>query len=616
MDDGNSVGADHLSQGLSHGFNEGSAITGGGAVECLADKMGQNLGVRLRVKNMPALLELLAEGLVILDDSIVNEVEFSRLVCVRVGIIARHRAVRRPAGVADSSLAVDGKFFDFRGEIGNAADGFSHLDAAGVQEGQTSRIIAAVFEAAKSVEQDGKGIRGADIGDNSTHETSVTIPAPPSKLRTTMTVQPSSSFKSGTLAIIMGGGAGTRLFPLTKERSKPAVPLGGKYRLVDIPISNCLNSGFRGIYILTQFNSQSLHSHINETYKFDHFTPSFVEILAAQQTPEGSRWYQGTADAVRQNLRYFLEHPCQYFVILSGDQLYSMDYRDMLKQHIDSEADITIGTIPVEREPARSFGIMVTDSERRIRKFEEKPKEEAVLDTLRIPSDLLRAIGQPEDADLYQASMGIYIFNRDVLVSCLDNDMVDFGKNIIPTAISQHKVMAYIFQGYWEDIGTIDAFFHANLEMADTNPRFSFYAPGSNVYTVPLCLPASVVGAVRMDRAMISDGCIIGDVELERCVVGTRSIIQSGSHLKNVVMMGADLYENENLRSVSGVPPIGVGRDCRIEDAIIDKNARIGNGVVISSKKNAPNADGDGYYIRDGIVVIPKNSVIADGTRI
>lgn len=431
-----------------------------------------------------------------------------------------------------------------------------------------------------------------------------------------MTVQPSSSFKSGTLAIIMGGGAGTRLFPLTKERSKPAVPLGGKYRLVDIPISNCLNSGLRGIYILTQFNSQSLHSHVNEAYKFDHFTPSFVEILAAQQTPEGSRWYQGTADAVRQNLRYFLEHPCQHFIILSGDQLYSMDYREMLKQHIDNKADITIGTIPVEREPARGFGIMVTDSERRICKFVEKPKEDAVLDTLRIPSDLLRAIGQPAEADLYQASMGIYIFNRDVLVSCLDNDMVDFGKNIIPTAISQHKVMAYIFQGYWEDIGTIDAFFHANLEMADSNPRFSFYSPGSNVYTVPLCLPASVVGAVRMDRAMISDGCIIGDVELERCVVGTRSIIQSGSRLKNVVMMGADLYEKENLRPVSGVPPIGVGRDCRIEDAIIDKNARIGNGVVISSKKNSPNADGDGYYIRDGIVVIPKNSVIPDGTRI
>lgn len=414
----------------------------------------------------------------------------------------------------------------------------------------------------------------------------------------------------------MGGGAGTRLFPLTKERSKPAVPLGGKYRLVDIPISNCLNSGFRGIYILTQFNSHSLHSHIIETYKFDQFTPSFVEILAAQQTPEGSRWYQGTADAVRQNLRYFLEHPCQYFVILSGDQLYSMDYREMLQQHIDNKADITIGTIPVERDPAKGFGIMLSDSGRRIRRFVEKPKDEAVLDTLRIPSDLLRAIGRPADANLYQASMGIYIFNREVLVSCLDNDMVDFGKNIIPTAIEQHKVMAHIFQGYWEDIGTIDSFFHANLEMADPQPPFSFYKPGATVYSLPLCLPASVVGAVRMDRAVISDGCIIGDVDLERCVIGIRSIIKSGTRLKNVVMMGADLYECDNLRPVTGVPPMGVGRDCRIEDAIIDKNARIGNGVEISSKKNAPDLDGEGYYIRDGIVVIPKNSVIPDGTRI
>jgi glucose-1-phosphate adenylyltransferase len=431
-----------------------------------------------------------------------------------------------------------------------------------------------------------------------------------------MTVQPSSSFKSSTLAIIMGGGAGTRLFPLTKERSKPAVPLGGKYRLVDIPISNCLNSGLRGIYILTQFNSQSLHSHINETYKFDHFTPSFVEILAAQQTPEGARWYQGTADAVRQNLRYFLEHPCKYFIILSGDQLYSMDYRQMLNQHIESLADITIGTIPVEREPATGFGIMLTDAERRIRKFVEKPKDAAVLDTLRVPADLLREIGRPADAELFQASMGIYIFNREVLVSCLDNDMVDFGKNIIPAAIGQHKVMAHIFQGYWEDIGTIDAFFHANLEMADPKPRFSFYSAGSTIYTVPLCLPASNIGSAKLDRAVISDGCIIGDVELERCVVGTRSIILSGSCLKNVVMMGADLYESDNLRPVPGVPPMGVGRDCRIEDAIIDKNARIGNGVVISSKKNSPNLDGEGFYIRDGIVVVPKNSMIPDGTRI
>ncbi len=421
---------------------------------------------------------------------------------------------------------------------------------------------------------------------------------------------------SRTLAIIMGGGAGTRLFPLTKERSKPAVPLGGKYRLVDIPISNCLNSGLRGIYILTQFNSTSLHRHINSSYKFDDFTPSFVEILAAQQTPEGSRWYQGTADAVRQNMRYFLEQPYEYYVILSGDQLYRMDYRDMLRQHVESGADLTIATIPVARDPATGFGIMLTDENRCIKRFVEKPKDPDVLDTLRIPPDLLLNIGQPADADLYQASMGIYIFKREVLEACLDNDYVDFGKNIIPAAISQYKVMAFIFQGYWEDIGTISAFYDANLNLADAKPQYSFYVPGSPVFTQPLFLPASVVTSATVKNAIISDGCIIGDATLERCVLGIRSIIQSGSTLKNTIMMGADYYESEVHKPEAGVPSIGIGRDCVINGAIIDKNARIGNKVVISPEGKSQDLDGDGYYIRDGIVVVPKNSVIKDGTWI
>lgn len=421
---------------------------------------------------------------------------------------------------------------------------------------------------------------------------------------------------SKTLAIIMGGGAGTRLFPLTKERSKPAVPLGGKYRLVDIPISNCLNSGLRGIYILTQFNSTSLHRHINSSYKFDDFTPSFVEILAAQQTPEGSRWYQGTADAVRQNMRYFLEHPYEYYVILSGDQLYRMDYRDMLRQHVETGADLTIATIPVARQPATGFGIMLTDENRRIERFVEKPKDPDVLDGLRVPPDLLKNIGQPAEADLYQASMGIYIFKRSVLEACLDNDYVDFGKNIIPAAISQYKVMAYIFQGYWEDIGTIDAFFEANLNLVDANPPYSFFVPGSPVFTQPLFLPASTINSAKVTNAMISDGCIIGDATIERCILGIRSIIQSGSTLKNTIMMGADFYEAEVHKPDAGVPAIGIGRDCVINGAIIDKNARIGSHVVISPEGKSQDLDGDGYYIRDGIVVVPKNSVIKDGTWI
>jgi glucose-1-phosphate adenylyltransferase len=418
------------------------------------------------------------------------------------------------------------------------------------------------------------------------------------------------------LAIIMGGGAGTRLFPLTKERAKPAVPLGGKYRLVDIPISNCLNSGIRSIYVLTQFNSMSLHRHINASFKFDNFTPSFVEILAAQQTPEGSQWYQGTADAVRQNLRYFLERPVDYYVILSGDQLYRMDYRQVLRQHIESDSEITVGTIPVNRSAATGFGIMHTDDKRKIIEFVEKPKDPEVLNSLRIPSDLLQAIGQPGDADLYQASMGIYVFNREVLKECLDNDFADFGKNIIPEAIKKYKVAAYIFQGYWEDIGTIDAFFEANLSLTDDNPKFNFNEPGAPVYTHPRFLPASIVRSTHINRSLICDGCIIEKASIEHSIIGIRSVIDADTSLKDVILMGADYYEAESGKSGKGLPHIGIGRGCDIRNAIIDKNARIGDGVVISPEGKDREMNGVGFYIRDGIVVIPKSSVIPPGARI
>ncbi len=278
-----------------------------------------------------------------------------------------------------------------------------------------------------------------------------------------------------TLAIIMGGGAGTRLFPLTKDRAKPAVPLGGKYRLVDIPISNCLNSGLRSIYVLTQFNSMSLHRHIQASYKFDNFSRSFVDILAAQQTPEGSEWYQGTADAVRQNMRYFLERPFDYYIILSGDQLYRMDFRALLHQHIRSGSDITLAIKPVERGLVADFGIMQSDPNRRVTKFVEKPKDEAVLSEFRMGPELLASIGSGPEEELYQASMGIYVFNRDVLVDCLNNDLVDFGKHIIPQSIEQRQVSGYIFNGYWEDIGTIRAFYEANLDLTDLLPFFFFF---------------------------------------------------------------------------------------------------------------------------------------------
>ncbi len=421
---------------------------------------------------------------------------------------------------------------------------------------------------------------------------------------------------NNTLGIIMGGGAGTRLFPLTKDRSKPAVPLGGKYRLVDIPISNCLNAGVRGIYVLTQFNTTSLHQHINGTYKFDIFSSgNFVEILAAQQTHDGATWYQGTADAVRQNLRYFLEKPWSHFLILSGDQLYQMDYRELMARHLESRADLTIATLPVCRHDAEGFGIMQTDDRKRITRFVEKPKEPPILQSLRIQEPLLAELGLPAGSEHYQASMGIYLFNREVLVRCLDNDFDDFGKNVIPAAIEKYRVQAHVFQGYWEDIGTIHSFFEANLALAEIEPPFSFYRPGSTVFARPRFLPASKINSAAISRAVVSDGCIITDANLDRCVVGIRSIIETGARLKNVVMMGADFYESESIRPPDA-PPMGIGPGTQITDAIVDKNARIGKNVVISPEGKPPTFDGDNYFIRDGIVIIPKNAVVPDGTRI
>jgi glucose-1-phosphate adenylyltransferase len=419
-----------------------------------------------------------------------------------------------------------------------------------------------------------------------------------------------------TLAIIMGGGAGTRLFPLTKERAKPAVPLAGKYRLVDIPISNCLNNGFRQIYVLTQFNTESLHRHINASYKFDNFTNSFVEILAAEQTPEDDRWYQGTADAVRQNLRYFLARPYEHYLILSGDQLYRMDYRDLLQEHVRSGAEITLGTTPVNREAALSFGIMQSDAKRRIFRFEEKPKDPKLLDELRIPPDLLNGLGRPVDAELYQGSMGIYVFNRQTLIDALDNSYDDFGKHIIPASLKKYKVFSYIFQGYWEDIGTVRAFFEAHLALTDPVPAYNFSDHLNPIYTRPQILPANKINRTQVHSAIIADGCIITDANIERAVIGLRSVIATGSTIRNAILMGADFYQDEDPLPKPDLPPLGIGRHCVIEEAIIDKNVRIGDGVVVTPEGKPRNLDGDNYYIRDGVVVVPRGAVIPAGTSI
>jgi glucose-1-phosphate adenylyltransferase len=418
-----------------------------------------------------------------------------------------------------------------------------------------------------------------------------------------------------TLSIVMGGGAGTRLFPLTKDRAKPAVPLGGKYRLVDIPISNCLNSGLRSIYVLTQFNSMSLHRHMQASYKFDNFSRSFIDILAAQQTPEGAQWYQGTADAVRQNMRYFLERPYDYYLILSGDQLYRMDFRALLHQHIQSGADITLATKPIKRDQVSEFGIMQSGADRRITRFLEKPKDESLLADLKISPELLEKIGSGTDEELYQASMGIYLFNRDVLERCLDNNLVDFGKHIIPQAINDFHVGAYIFQGYWEDIGTIRAFYEANLELTDLVPAYSFFEAESPIYTHPRFLPGSKVNGATLRQAIISDGCIISDAHIERSVIGIRSIIRNGATIRNSIIMGADYFEHDP-ESNPNLPLLGIGRNCVIDRAIIDKNARIADGVVITPEGKPANHDSDNYFIRDGVVVVTKNAVIPAGVWI
>ena len=419
------------------------------------------------------------------------------------------------------------------------------------------------------------------------------------------------------LSVILGGGAGTRLFPLTKDRAKPAVPLAGKYRLVDIPISNCINSDLRNIYVLTQFQSASMHRHISGSYKFDPFTGGFVEILAAQQTFSDASWWQGTADAVRKNMIHFLTHGPKYILILSGDQLYRMDFRKILQQHEDTGAEITIATIPVVRRDAGSLGIMQMDADRRIHRFVEKPKDDATLDSLRLPRDWFGRLHLDSKDDLFLASMGIYVFNRDVLVKVLENDQTDFGKHIIPNAIDSRSVYSYVFQGYWEDIGTIRAFFEAHLDLAAELPRFSFFDMSAPIFSRPRWLPGSKINGGTLDHAMLCDGCIVNGGHIENSVIGIRSIIEVGCKISRTVMMGCDYYESlESIQSyeAQGLPRIGIGKNARIENAIIDKNARIGDEVVISPAGKPENVDHPLYYIRDGIMIIPKNAVIPSGT--
>jgi glucose-1-phosphate adenylyltransferase len=417
--------------------------------------------------------------------------------------------------------------------------------------------------------------------------------------------------------MILGGGTGQRLYPLTKLRAKPAVPFGGKYRLVDIPISNCINSGIEHICVLTQFNSASLHKHLQLTYRFDRFSSGFVDLLAAQQTPSNGQWYQGTADAVRQNLRRLADERFDRVLILSGDQLYRIDFRDMLSRHASSGAGITVAAMPVSGRDAGRLGLLRTDAEGRIERFVEKPQSAAARRGLAVTGPRRSAWGLTGKQPRYLASMGIYLFDRERLIAALDNDLADFGRHVIPRAIGECRVLAYPYRGYWEDVGTIRSFFEANLGLAEARPRFDFFDAAAPVYTHARALPASRVDGGRFRRAVVSDGCIIGDSSFERCVVGLRSVIAAGCDIRETVILGADYYESPAQaarQEARGLPPLGIGPGCRIRRAIIDKNARIGAGCVISPDGKPEGYDAPAYCVRDGIVIIPKGAALRAGT--
>ncbi|MGI9105628.1 MAG: glucose-1-phosphate adenylyltransferase [Pyrinomonadaceae bacterium] len=422
------------------------------------------------------------------------------------------------------------------------------------------------------------------------------------------------------LAVILGGGAGSRLFPLTHQRSKPAVPLGGKYRLVDIPISNCINSNVTQIFVLTQYNSASLNRHVSRTYRFSGFSDGFVEILAAEQTPESPQWFQGTADAVRQVLPHIHDWDIDTLLILSGDHLYRMDYRKFLARHYEMQADVTVSAIPFVREAAEEFGLLKVEPTGHILEFREKPKGEA-LEEMRVDTTAFGLSAEEATRRPFLASMGIYVFDYKRLTQLLTEnpEWVDFGREIIPAAIKDYNVQAYLFDDYWEDIGSISAFHAANLDMTSLLPKFNFFDTEAPIYTRPRYLPSSKVHHCEIIDSLIGDGCIINRARLTRSVVGLRSRIEPGAYIEDTYLMGADYYqaiEELRLDAAANRPLIGIGRDTVIRRAIIDKNARIGAGVRLVNESGIQHLDNTdaGYYIREGIIIVPKNATVTDGT--
>ena len=415
--------------------------------------------------------------------------------------------------------------------------------------------------------------------------------------------------KKNVIAIILGGGQGSRLYPLTARRSKPAVPIAGKYRLVDIPISNCINSDIYKMFVLTQFNSASLNAHIKNTYNFSIFSHSFVDILAAEQTPDNPTWFQGTADAVRQCMPHFLNHDFDYALILSGDQLYQMDFNEMVEAHIEANADITIATLPVNDKDAPEFGILKTNSESCIESFIEKPSKELLPDWKSEVSDEMKSQGKH-----YLASMGIYIFNRKLLIELMsDPEAKDFGKEIIPQAVGNKKLLSYQYEGYWTDIGNIDSFFEANIGLTDDMPQFNLFDDNNKIYTRPRLLSPSKFHKTMVERSLISDGCIIHAKEIKKSVIGNRSRIGEGTVIQHSYVMGNDFYQNIddiNQDILNEIPLVGIGERCFIDNAIVDKNSRIGNDVYIKGGKQLEDTNHELYCIKEGIIVIRKGAII------
>lgn len=424
------------------------------------------------------------------------------------------------------------------------------------------------------------------------------------------------------VAVILGGGAGSRLFPLTTERSKPAVPLGGKYRLIDVPISNCINSGITQIYVLTQYNSASLNRHISRTYRFSSFSTGFVEVLAAEQTKDSPDWFQGTADAVRQMLPHLRDLKVDTLLILSGDHLYRMNYQKFLDRHNDTNANVTVSVIPCRPDEAEGFGLLKTDDAGKIVEFSEKPKGDA-LEAMRVDTTRFGLTEAESAARPYLASMGIYVFNYDNLVDMLHSDAswTDFGKEIIPASIENYNVQAHLFKSYWEDIGTIRAFYEANLDLASPLPKFNFFDTEAPIYTRSRYLPPSKIHDCDIDNSMVSEGCILNGMYARSSIIGLRSRVDKGVRLEDSILMGTDYFQSiEDIRGDidKGIPHIGIGENSIIRRAIIDKNVRIGKNVKLLNLSGIENKDDENgcYYIREGIIIVPKNATIADGTEI